>query len=477
MKIVISFCFFIILLANNLYAQRVLTLNDALSIAMNKGYSIQSARYKLESSQKNLEAIRLGMRSSVDIMFDIPNYTRSLSSQFNPITGSEQFYTIGSTRLESRLFINQPLIFSNGNISLIGSIFGRDQFSQISGDQRDYYTNLSIQFTQPLFVFNNQKANLEKAEINLGQSKRAYSYAERDIIYNVTSGFYNLHKAEKQVGIANEKVKQTESSYETASNKFKAGLIAEVEALQLEVDLSSSKNEALFAERNYEEAKNNFKLLIGLSLDENISVSAYFEYLGVEVDLDEAINSAIKNRPDLLNAEDNIYLSKLDVEEVDSRRTLRLDLRAIYGVNNNEGNFNTLFNNYYDNRSVVMSLSVPVLDWGRNAREVEAAEIDGQETVLSYNNLKDRIKTEVIKSFGRLNTSKARVNVLSKSVEVAEKSYSISLERFKAGTITSFDLQQSQNRLTDAKLNSLGALIDYKIALADLERITFNEYH
>jgi outer membrane protein TolC len=64
------------------------------------------------------------------------------------------------------------------------------------------------------------------------------------------------------------------------------------------------------------------------------------------------------------------------------------------------------------------------------------------------------------------------VEVLSKSVELAEKSYNISKSRFDAGTITSFDLSQMQLRLTDARTNSLYALIDYKLAVADLTRKT-----
>jgi outer membrane protein TolC len=61
-------------------------------------------------------------------------------------------------------------------------------------------------------------------------------------------------------------------------------------------------------------------------------------------------------------------------------------------------------------------------------------------------------------------------------VEVARKSYEISTARFEAGNITSFDLSQTQLRLTDAQTNSLNALIDYKLAIADLKRKTFFDY-
>ena len=123
-----------------------------------------------------------------------------------------------------------------------------------------------------------------------------------------------------------------------------------------------------------------------------------------------------------------------------------------------------------------MTVSIPVWDWGKNAREVESAEASYNLSVLRHKNLKEQIVKEILSAINKLNSAKARVDVLSKSVEVAEKSFNISLERFKSGNITSFDLSQMQLRLTDSKINSLNALIDYKLALADLERKTLMKY-
>ena len=96
---------------------------------------------------------------------------------------------------------------------------------------------------------------------------------------------------------------------------------------------------------------------------------------------------------------------------------------------------------------------------------------------LTYNNLKKTIVNDVTATINRINSAKARVEVLSKSVEIANKSYNISLERFKSGTISSFDLAQVQLRLTEAKNNNISALIDYNLAIADLERKTYKKYY
>lgn len=467
-------CWLAFVVNNN--AQKELTLDDAIEIALRQSFGIQSAKYSLESSGKNLEAVKLGLLSSLDLEFDLPSYFESLSSQFNTSLGKEEFYEYGSTKFEGRLSLRQPLIFSDGLIRISGSIFGRDQFGSNQETTKDYYTNLSIGFSQPLFTFNTQKANLTKAEINLEKAKRNFTQAELDVIYNITVSFYSLFRSKESMKISEEKVAQNEESYQTANNKFKAGLIAEVEKLQLEVDLASSKNELLSAKRSYEERLNDFKILIGIPIEEQIEIVSRIEYKPVDVDLNDAIKNALANRPDLLDSKDDIYLSELNIDEVDSRKTIKAEINARYGINRNDEKLKNIFSEFLDDRRVSLTLSVPVWDWGKNAREVESAEANFKLQQLRYDNLNESIKNEIISAVNRLNSAKARVEVLSKTVEVAEKSYKISLERFKSGTITSFDLSQMQIRVTEAKLNSLSALIDYKQALADLERKTLTKY-
>lgn len=457
-------------------AQRILTLDEALDIALKESYMIKTADLQLESSEKTLEAIKLGLMTNVSMEFDMPRYQFALESQFNPITVQEEFYEIGHTTVEGRLLFTQPIAFTNGTFSLVGSLLGRDQFGTDRETTRDYYSNLSLRLQQPLFTFNTLGARLERAEINLKKSERNYTKAEHDIIYRVTSSFYRLFQSKKQVEIAREKVEQNEAAYNTAENKYKAGLIAEVEAMQLEVDLASSRNELLDKEKSYRDALNNFKLLLGLPLDEEIDLSGSLDYEPIVVDGDAALLYALKNRPELLNAKSDIQLRELDVDEVDSRGNINAMLSANYGINKNDEELDLVFRNFAEDRRVTFTVSIPVWDWGQNNRMTESAEANLRQAQLDYRNNKEEVRNEITSLVNEIESAKARVEVLSKSVELARKSYNISVERFNAGTITAFDLQQMQIRLTDAQLNSLGALIDYKIAVADLKRKTLHDF-
>ena len=176
-------------------------------------------------------------------------------------------------------------------------------------------------------------------------------------------------------------------------------------------------------------------MLIGLDLSENIDVAAEIDYNPVEVDLQQAIDFALTNRPDLLNAEDDISLRELSVDEIDSRGNINAQLVANYGINKYDEKFRDLFHDFSEDRSVVFTVNIPVLDWGRNNRETESAEAELNLTKLTYNNQIQQVQKEITEIVNKIESAKARVEVLSKSVDVAEKSYEISLARFESGNI------------------------------------------
>lgn len=466
----------VILLSFSLYAQKVLTLDDALSIALKESYGIKAAEYNLTSSQRNLEAFKRGLMTSINLELDAPNYSHRIINNFNPQTGTNDFFDFGFTTYEGRLIFTQPVVATNGTFTLSGTLWKREQFKSDIDYPTDYYSNLILGFRQPLFTFNTQKASLKRAEINLQKSERNFGKAEREVIYSVTSAFFRLYQLKKNVEIKAEKVIQTESSYKLAFSKFKAGLIAEVEALQLEVDLAADKNSLLDSERSFKEAKDDFKILIGIRLDEEFDVTADIKFAPLTPDVDEAVQYALSSRAELLNAESDIQLRDLNLDEVDSRGNISATIIASYGINKNDDLFRGVFYEFAKDRSVILRLNVPILDWGRNSREVEAAEAELNLSKLDYANQRQNIEKEIRAIVNKIESAKARVEVLSRTVEIAEKSYDISMQRFESGNITSFDLSQMQLKLTDAKINSLNALIDYNLAVADLERKTLKDY-
>jgi hypothetical protein len=107
---------------------------------------------------------------------------------------------------------------------------------------------------------------------------------------------------------------------------------------------------------------------------------------------------------------------------------------------------------------------------------VEAAEIQFRNARDREGYVRQQIKQEVIDLITKIRVAESRSHVLEQSVNVARRSYDISVERFRNGTITRNDLAQAQQRLTGARIATLTALIDHELGMADLRRKTLWDF-
>jgi outer membrane protein TolC len=398
-----------------------------------------------------------------------------LSEQFNPETRRNEYYAIEDLQWTGSLNINQPVIWTNSTLSLSGLLYRRDQRDDSPGSSyfRNYYTDLAVQFRQPLLVPNTQAISLRRAELAYEEAKSEFIRNTLDLRYSVTEGFYRLYSAQEEVAIQQDRVEQQELSYNTAQRKYNSGIIAEVDALQFEVDLAAARNDLLAAENRLLSRENSFKNLIGLSLGDSLTLMlSDTSLIRVAIDEPMAVGMAKQTRVDLQRAQNNIERGELTLDEVRARRSIRGDLFLSYGLNNNADSPDILYTGMRDARQAVLSVSIPVFDWGRHGQEIESATANLESARLTAQNLEVEVERDILDLIRSIATAVRRADVTSRSRDIAEKAYDISVKRFESGTIGSTDLSQAQARLLQARLNALEALIDYNLAVADLTRRT-----
>ena len=239
-----------------------LKLNQAIELALEQGFNARMQRLELIQAQQNVLAQKGRFRTHIDLDMLAPNFDESVS----PVDreGETSYYqTNGNLRWQSQLSITQPLP-TNGSISLVNRVYQNRQSVYLENEDRylkdkRVQTTFALEFNQPLFVPNELKLGLERANLQNERAQRQYTRTELDVVYNVTQSFYNLYRATRALEIAREEQKQQEDAYDLAQRKFEAGLIPEVEALQMEVDLAQSRNRAYAAEGNLSQGRRSFQ--------------------------------------------------------------------------------------------------------------------------------------------------------------------------------------------------------------------------
>jgi len=474
----IFFTFVVILLfivpSTVLHSQdaRIITFEESLEIALKKSYELKSAEYDLIQSKRRVEAERAALRSNASLELNIPNFVESISQEFNTEEQVYEFYKTKTLKWESNLRINQP-IPSNGNFSLNSSIFRMSQL----GEVRDYTSKFFLEFSQPLFTPNALARNIRKAELEKERTELQYIDRRMNIIHQrITRSYYNLYKTTVRVTIDSTEVAQREQSYNAALEKFENGEISELELIQLEVDLAQSRNKLLSRRGALLRQKNWFKLSIGLDLEQEFNVVPDIEYKTYKINREKMIEEALNSEPRYQRVLIEREFDRMRIEEVQSWNEFKGSFIANFGFNGNDEEFKRALSNFDKTRKLALKLHVPLWDRGQNEFYTEAAKITYQNQILEVENIRQSLIRGIDDDIMRINEAARRVEMLEKNKLLAEKSFTMALEKFREGKISSRDLTLAQERLSEAKMNHLDAVVSYKINVGRLQEKTLWDF-
>lgn len=466
---------------------RILTYEEAIEIALNQSYTIKSHLENKKAMQSSFMYHKAQFKPRIDFNVFTPNWNESVS-QINRADSLPVFNSTGSIRFGGDMSFKY-ILPTGGNFALhsilyrenLKTVLASQSYNTLSTDQ--VFTNVGISFEQPVFTKNTLRENLKVAEYQYQQASNYYTRGQMDIVYDVTKGFYALYKATRLVEINQEKLKNSQEAYRIARLKLGAMRIAEAEALIAEVQLEQDKAKLSESKSNLESEQDIFKQLIGLNLDQNIEISENIQYDTFNIDLDLAIEEALKNRLELNDADLEIRLKSIELDRAKRERELRGSISANYdltGLGTIKGAstgelIESSFNNFLvrpPTRGIMLSFSYPIYDWGRGSAKVQQAKANIANVQLEKEDVKTTIIKEVRDIVRTVEETRGRLIINERNQELASRSYNVSQLRFENGDITSQQLGQEQARLSDVQLAYLDAYITYKLAVADLKRKT-----
>jgi outer membrane protein TolC len=462
-----------------------LTLEESIEIAKKKSYSMLRLNEDLKIAEFNLKSATSRLKTHIDMTIGAPQYNETIES-WNDTTGITYYYPVKDLGYSGVMTINQPLP-TDGNIFISNMLSSSDN---LKSNFRSSRLRSRIGFNQPLhsfYAYNSIKSTLKRAELDFERSNKQYKREELNLIYQVSSSYYNLLSLQKSTEIASLDLERQMDAYEISKNKYAAGLIREVDALQMEVDLAEAQNNHDISVLNEVSAKNAFIELLGLSLDDSVILSNEMNYQVVIIDPEQAVDLALKNRLEVREQQIQIELQKLSIKQQRANGLIRGSVDAYFeraGMDHQANiSFMQSIKNSYNNLTernssygIGLSVTIPILDWGENRALVKAAESRLKQYNYRKEEVEREIETEVKNLVASINSNLKRLQVLEKNVLVAEKSFEITRQRFSDGDIDSQSLALERNRLNNAYTSHLRAYINYQLSLADLMRKTFYDF-
>lgn len=447
-------------------SQMTLTLEDAMNIALENSPDIKQSRLAMERNREYLNAQLASLKSNFSLNITPIEYSKSES--FNDYYA--KWYTNENIGSRGNLAISQPIKLTDGRLTLTNELGYQDDYSEGSNTSFvGFNNNLYLSYNQPLFTYNRTKLNLKRYEYTLENSTLAYSIQMLSMERQVTQAFYLIYQKQMSVQIAEEEFANQKVSLEIIKSKVEGGLSAKEELLQAELNYSTSMSNLDNAKVDLENAKDDFKQLIGIELSEEIGISTDIEYKPVLVDLEKAIDNGLSQRLELTQRQIDLNNAELDLIETSANNEFRGDVDLSIGIMGNNEDFANIYDKPTRSPRVGVTFSIPIFDWGARKAQIKAAELAVESRELDLKSTRDDIKISIRKIYRNLKNQINQIKIAEQNEKNAQLTYEINLERYRNGDLTSMDLERFQNQLSQKKMDLANALISYKLELLNMK--------
>jgi len=464
-----------LVISGPVWAQQLLKLQDALLIASKNSPDIKIVQLNLVQTQQLLMATEASYKANFRINLNPLSYSNN--REFDP--RFSQFYTSKILKSAGNFNVSQRLPWTDGTVSLINSAFWQRGSSVSAVDTSSstrFNNNLRLQFDQPLFTYNRMKLELSGLNLSFENSQLNYNIQMLQLERSVTQQFYTVYNQQMRLQISEEEYNNQKANYEIIKNKVEGGLSRLEELYQAELNLASSKSSWENGKVTLDNAKDNFKMLIGMDIYSSVSVLADPVVDSVPVNLDEAIKLALENRMELRQRKISIENAQNSLTQTMAFNEFAGNLSLSVGLLGDNEQLGQLFAAPTDNETVSLSLQIPIFDWGERKARIKASQTGIETQQINYDDQKNTIIQTVRQTYRNLQNLLNQITIAEQNVKNAQLTYDINKERYVNGDLTGMDLNLFQNQLSSKKLDLINAQINYKLEILNMKIQTLYDW-
>lgn len=429
--------------------ERILSLEDAVRLAMKQNPDLTSARLEVERSDARVMEAWGNALPAVDISSQYVHFIDK------PITYFPDYLVYGLYKIIDSTF-HAPKW--TGELIPAGTM------------TPNYTAGASLNVRQILFngaVF----VGVGAANVYSHLARDLYQAKQVETITKVRKAYYGALLAREALEMMRSSLRNAEDNLRNVQLMEKQGIVSEYDELRATVGVENLRPPVLQSETNFNLALDALRNTIGIT-NEEITLADSLRF--------EAVDDTLLVNAEGLVLESNPNLSalgrqiELNGAVVNAERSDYLPTIAAFGSYSYQGikdqyNFST--NDFFKSSQVGLSVSLNLFQGMQTYARVEQAQLEQRKSEEQRVNLERTLKTGIHSVIGALRQSRKRIEVQQKTVEIAERGYKIVTTRFLANAATQLEVNDAQLALTQAKVNRIQAVYDYLVASADLDQL------
>ena len=433
---------------------RILSLDECLQVAVCNSRSYQTRKEELYSSSLVLAGLR---RDWSDVDGTIAGTAGWTAIQKAAPTTKE-----GS----GNLALSFAQKFAHGGMMTLAA--GLDVATNFL-DIRDttFGSLIEANITQPLwrgawrgFAYE----ELYRAERDLAYSILEYERFTQDFAVGIATAYYSVLRQRDQLDNDVENLRRLEQTFRLIQAQTNAGMTRRVEADRAEQDVLKAKVRIQSSTQAYRNALDQFKLTLGLPIVASIEVDqgelGRLKPLPIPFEQKQAIETALRTRPDVLIQRASVRDAKRDVEIAADAFNPSLDLAL--GISAAGTQPRSPFRVMTHRHTRFARLSVDYnFDQRNNRDSYRNSMIALDKAQRDLDEFLDGVVLDVRRAFRGLVESQKTYEIQQAGVALSKRWAALAKEEQKEGLVSTRDVLEAEDALRQSKNGVTAALVDY----------------
>ncbi|WP_369753713.1 TolC family protein [Flavobacterium sp. WC2409] len=409
-------------------AQEVLSLEDAVKIALENNYEIKIAKNDLKIDQTNVTAGNAGM---------LPKATASIT-QNNNLQNLSQTRTDGTSTSLNNAKSNSL----NYGVGLDWTIF--DGFK--------------------MFARKDQLQELQK----LGETQLKLTIITK--ISDVQTAYYNLVQQQQQLAALDTTIVISNQRVNLAKNRFTIGKASKLEVLNAQVDINTDKVTLLRQQELYKNSKIALNQLLARDTQIDFKVVSDFT-MKSKLEFAELKALAEKQNPQIEALVISKKVAELELKQVKSGRYPTVKVNTGYNFAESHSSLGFTTQSSARGLNYGFSASLNLFDGFAQKRNETIANIEIENSTLQIEQQNQALNTQLATSYQTYLTNLELIDLEETNEAIAKQNLDITLDKFHIGTITTLEFRTAQLNYVNAKVRYSDAQFQAKLSEIALKEL------
>ncbi|WP_432671078.1 TolC family protein [Flavobacterium sp. SM2513] len=413
------------------YSQEVLTVEDAVKIALENNFEIQIATNNSKIDATNVSLANAGI---------LPNVEGVLTNS-NSILDTKQTQADGSIRE-----LNNA---KNMNLSY-GLVVNWTVFDGFK-----------------MFAKHEQLKQIEQ----LGNTELQFTILNK--VGDVMETYYQIVQQQEQLKVLDTTLVISQLRLNLAKNRYTIGKASKLEVLNAEVDWNTDNTNLLRQKELYANTKTTLNELLARDLTTEFFVSE-------EVIIDKSLQYAdlktmvSSQNPQLQMQVLNKRIAELSLKQVKGDRYPTIGLNSGYNFTRSESSLGFVSESTGNGLVYGVTARMNIFNGSLQNRNEKVAKINVENARIYVEQQKNQLESQLLAAYTTYLTNIQLTELEEKNEKIAEQNLDITLEKFKIGTITTVEFRTAQLNFVNAKFRNNSAQFQAKISEIALKELAGN---